>query len=125
MGRGTEQMHLGVFAVGTGNHIAGWRYPGASKSGEDFAAFRRVAASAERGKLDLVFVADNVVCDPGDHPGMAARLEPFTLLCALAAATRHIGLVGTATTTYNHPYHLARLIASLDHISGGAPAGTW
>ena len=119
MERSGEQMHLGVFAVGTGNHIAGWRYPGASKSSEDFPAFHRIAQSAERGHFDFLFVADNVACSPDDHPGMVARLEPFTLLAALGAVTTRLGLIGTASTTYSQPYNLARRIASLDHLSGG------
>ncbi|MHC5772290.1 MAG: LLM class flavin-dependent oxidoreductase, partial [Nostoc sp.] len=45
--------------------------------------------------------------------------EPFTLLSALASVTEHIGLVATASTTYDQPYHIARRFASLDHISGG------
>ena len=45
--------------------------------------------------------------------------EPFTLLSALAAVTEHIGLVATASTTFDAPYHIARRFASLDHISGG------
>ena len=118
-----DRMHLGVYAAGTGNHVAGWRCPGASKSGEDFAAFRQIAESAERGRLDFVFVGDNLACVPGEHPGMVARLEPFTLLSALAALTRRVGLVGTASTTYSQPYSLARRFASLDHISGGR--GGW
>ena len=112
-------MHLGVYAAGAGNHVAGWRYPGASQSGEDFAAFRRIAESAERGRLDFVFVGDNLACVPEEHPGMVARLEPFTLLSALSALTRHVGLIGTASSTYSQPYSLARRFASLDHISGG------
>ena len=123
MKRGAERMHLGVYAAGTGNHVAGWRYPGATRSGEDFAAFRGIAESAERGKLDFVFVGDNLSCLPDDHPGMVARLEPFTLLAALAAITRSVGLVGTASTTYSQPYNLARRFASLDHISEGR--GAW
>ena len=118
-----ERMHLGVYAAGTGNHVAGWRYPGASKSGEDFTAFRRIAESAERGRLDFVFVGDNLACVPEEHPGMVARLEPLTLLSALAALTRRVGLIGTASTTYSQPYSLARRFASLDHISGGR--GGW
>lgn len=119
MERDTERMHLGVYAAGAGNHVAGWRYAGASQSGEDFEAFRRIAESAERGRLDFFFVGDNLACVPEEHPGMVARLEPFTLLSALAPLTRHIGLIGTASTTYCQPYSLARRFASLDHISGG------
>ncbi len=123
MERDAERMHIGVYAAGTGNHVAGWRYPGASKSGEDFAAFRRIAESAERGRLDFFFVGDNLACVPDEHPGMVARLEPLTLLSALASLTTRVGLIGTASTTFGQPYSLARRFASLDHISGGR--GGW
>lgn len=114
-----SQMNLGVFAVGTGNHIAGWRHPGAAKSGADFSVFARIAESAERGKLDMVFIADGVTCSTDDHPGFMSQVEPFTTLSALSMLTTHIGLVGTATSTFSEPYNLARLIATLDHISNG------
>ena len=52
-----------------------------------------------------------------------AYFEPITLLSAIASVTKHIGLVSTATTSYNEPYNVARKYASLDHISHGrAPA---
>jgi FMN-dependent oxidoreductase (nitrilotriacetate monooxygenase family) len=114
-----QQMHLGVYAVGTGNHIAGWRYPGATTSGEDFEAFKNIAASAERGKLDFVFVGDTLAFQSEGHPGQILRFEPTTLLSALASVTSHIGLVGTASTSYSEPFNIARQFASLDHLSGG------
>jgi FMN-dependent oxidoreductase (nitrilotriacetate monooxygenase family) len=114
-----RQMHLGVFAIGTGNHIAGWRYEGAGTSSEDFEILAAIASSAERAKLDFLFVADNLACLVKDHPGLVARLEPLTLLAALGARTSHLGLVATASTTYSEPYNLARAFASIDHISGG------
>ena len=114
-----RQMHLGVFAVGTGNHIAGWRHPGAAQSGDDISAFAAIARSAERGKLDMVFIADGVECSTDDHPGFMAQLDPFTALAALSAITTHVGLVATASTSFSEPYNLARSLASLDHISHG------
>ena len=114
-----QHMHLGVYAVGTGNHIAGWRYPGATTSGEDVEVFKTIAASAERGKLDFVFVGDTLAFQYDGHPGQILRLEPTTLLSALASVTTRIGLVGTASTSYSEPYNIARQFASLDHISRG------
>ena len=77
-----------------------------------------MAATAERGKLDSVFL--------GDHLALAAvkyraegRFDPLILLSALAVTTTHIGLIGTASTTYSEPYNLARQFASLDHLSRG------
>ena len=116
---GERQMHLGVFAVGNGNHVAGWRHPGAFKSGDDIQNFIGIAQRAERTAMDLVFLADSVRCDLEDHPGFASHIEPFTTLAAVAARTRHIGLVASGSTSYMEPYNLARLVGSLDHISGG------
>jgi alkanesulfonate monooxygenase SsuD/methylene tetrahydromethanopterin reductase-like flavin-dependent oxidoreductase (luciferase family) len=114
-----RQMHLGVYAVGSGNHIAGWRYPGATTSGENFEVFRQIAASCERGKLDFMFVGDSLAFLPEGHPGQVTRFEPTTLLSALSIVTTHIGLIGTASTTYSEPFNIARQFASLDHLSGG------
>ncbi|MDB5373462.1 MAG: ntaA 1 [Belnapia sp.] len=117
-----RQMHLGVFVLGTGNHIAGWRYPGAAQSFEDLAVVQQIARIAERGKYDLIFIGDNLASEPGMHPSYAARFEPLTKLAALAATTTHVGLGATASTTYNEPYNVARAFASLDHLSGGRAA---
>ena len=114
-----RQMHLGVFAVGTGNHIAGWRHPGATKDSEDIATFIAIGQAAERGKLDVMFLADNVQCNLEDHPGFVARLEPFTTLTAVGTQTSRVGLVGSGSSSWTEPYNLARLVGSLDHISNG------
>jgi FMN-dependent oxidoreductase (nitrilotriacetate monooxygenase family) len=117
-----RQMHLGVFVLGTGNHIAGWRHPGAYRSFEDLSVIQHIARIAERGKFDLLFLGDNLAMDPGAHPSFAARFEPLTMLAALAATTTHLGLGATGSTTYAEPYNLARQFASLDHLSGGRAA---
>ena len=112
-------MSLGVFAVGTGNHIAGWRHPGATKDSENIATFVAIGQAAERGKLDFMFLADNVQCNLEDHPGFVARLEPFTTLTAVGTQTSRLGLVGSGSSSWTEPYNLARLVGSLDHISHG------
>ncbi|MDN3565037.1 LLM class flavin-dependent oxidoreductase [Paeniroseomonas aquatica] len=117
-----RQMHLGVFVLGTGNHIAGWRYPGAAQSFEDLSVVQEIARIAERGKFDLIFLGDNLATEPGMHPSFAARFEPLTMLAALAATTTHVGLGATSSTTYNEPYNVARAFASLDHLSHGRAA---
>ena len=117
-----RQMHLGVFVLGTGNHIAGWRYPGASQSFEDIGVIQEIARIAEQGKFDLLFLGDNLATDPGMHPSFAAKFEPLTMLSALAATTTHVGLGGTASTSYTEPFNLARQFASLDHLSRGRAA---
>jgi FMN-dependent oxidoreductase (nitrilotriacetate monooxygenase family) len=117
-----RQMHLGLFLLGTGSHIAGWRYPGACDSFQDLAAMQEVARIAERGRFDLIFLGDNLYADAQAHPSYTARFEPLTLLSALAATTSRIGLGATASTTYSDPFTVARAFASLDHLSGGRAA---
>lgn len=117
-----RQMHLGLFILGTGSHIAGWRYPGAVDTFLDIGAITEIARTAERGKFDLLFMGDNLYADPASHPSFAMRLEPLTMMAAVAVATRHIGLGATASTTYGDPFTTARVFASLDHISGGRAA---
>ncbi|WP_149536769.1 LLM class flavin-dependent oxidoreductase [Siccirubricoccus phaeus] len=116
-------MRFAVFVQGTGNHIAGWRLPGASDNGESLAVMQNIAATAERGLFDLLFVSDGLATKvKGDHPSFVARLEPTTLLAALAVTTRHLGLGGTMSTTYSDPFTTARAFASLDHLSQGRAA---
>ncbi|SOC45303.1 FMN-dependent oxidoreductase (nitrilotriacetate monooxygenase family) [Rhizobium subbaraonis] len=118
----TRKIHFGLFLLGTGSHVAGWRVPGAMDSFQDIEMVRQIAAEAERGLFDLIFMGDNLNADPAAHPSYTARLEPLTLLSAVAGATRHIGLGATVSTTYSDPFTVARLFASLDHISGGRAA---
>jgi len=126
MAQNRRQMKLGAFFHPTGHHIASWRYPDAyADAAVDFAHYTALARTAERGKFDLLFLADSPAMrnwPPARQSRVAtyiAGFEPITLLAALAAVTNHIGLVATATTTYNEPLHIARKFASLDHISGG------
>jgi FMN-dependent oxidoreductase (nitrilotriacetate monooxygenase family) len=122
MSQAPRQMHLGVFVLGTGNHSAGWRYPGAATSNTDLALIQEIARIAERGRFDLLFVADGLVMDPGDHPSFLCRFEPTTLIAVLSATTRHVGLGATVSTSFGEPYHVARTFASIDHISHGRAA---
>ena len=79
-----RQMHLGLFILGTGSHVAGWRYPGAMDSFQDLGMVKEIARIAERGKFDLIFMGDNLYADPGAHPSYTVRLEPLTMLAASA-----------------------------------------
>jgi FMN-dependent oxidoreductase (nitrilotriacetate monooxygenase family) len=122
MDRAKPQMHLGVFVLGTGNHSAGWRYPGAAVSNNRLPVIAEIAQIAERGKFDLLFVSDGLVMDPGDHPSFLCRFEPTTLISVLSAMTRHVGLGATVSTSFGEPYHVARIFASIDHLSQGRAA---
>lgn len=77
------------------------------------------AQEAEAAKFDLVFIVDSQFITENSPNHYLSRLEPLTLLSAVAVHTRHIGLVGTLTTSYNEPFNVARRLYSLDHISGG------
>ena len=113
---------------GHGYHPAAWRHPDVPADGTlQVEHYVRSTQIAERGKLDMIFFADGAGIRQGDNPrGSLSRtgrdmveLEPMTLLPALAMVTRHVGLVTTASTTYNEPYNLARKFATLDLISKG------
>jgi FMN-dependent oxidoreductase (nitrilotriacetate monooxygenase family) len=113
-------LHLNAFLMSVGHHEAAWRLPESDPLAHvDIEHYRNLARIAERGKLDSLFLADSPVLwnSIGHRP--SGGLEPTVLLTALAAVTEHIGLIATASTTYNEPYNLARRFASLDHISGG------
>jgi N-acetyl-S-(2-succino)cysteine monooxygenase len=119
-------MNLGAFVHETGQHVAGWRHPGGhAGSGTDFAQAIDFARTAERGKFDLLFLADSAAVSTSGSKesrrrmGKVVKFEPITLLSALAAVTQNLGLVATASSTFTEPYMLARQFASLDQISGG------
>ena len=122
MARPKRQMHFGVFWVGTGNHLAGWRREGAASSNSYWPDVVESAQIAERGKLDMFFIADSVGMDFTFPPSFLSRHEPTTLLAALATVTSRIGLGGTVSTSFSEPYNVARAFASIDNISGGRAA---
>ena len=117
-----RQMHLGVFVLGTGNHIAGWRQPGAFTTHMDLPSMQQIARIAERGKFDLVFISDSMVMDPTDHPSFLCRFEPSSLITIMSACTNYVGLGATVSTSFTEPFNVARLFSSIDHISGGRAA---
>jgi len=122
MGKAGRQMHLGVFVLGTGNHMAGWRYEGAFATHMELPVMQEIARIAERGKFDLLFISDSSVMNPGDHPSFLCRFEPTTLITALAMCTSRVGLGATVSTSFNEPFNVARIFGSIDHLSGGRAA---
>jgi len=116
----TRQLHLNAFLMNTGHHEASWRLPESDPYAHvDLAHYVRLARIAERGTFDSLFLADGPQLWSNLAQRPAGALEPLTLLTALATATEHIGLIATASTSYNSPYNLARRFASLDIVSGG------
>ena len=115
-----RQMHLNAFLMNTGHHEASWRLPGS----DPFASLRvdhykHLARTAETGCMDSVFFADSPSIWGPVSRRPSGVIEPVTLLTAIAGATEHIGLIATASTSFNSPYNLARRFASLDYLSGG------
>jgi FMN-dependent oxidoreductase (nitrilotriacetate monooxygenase family) len=114
-------VHLNLFAFAAGHHTSAWRAPDSSAGRlGDITYWEELAQIAERGLLDAVFLADGQSADLGGvGSGPLWFLEPVTTLTALARATEHIGLVTTISSTFWSPFHAARQLAGLDHISGG------
>jgi FMN-dependent oxidoreductase (nitrilotriacetate monooxygenase family) len=115
-----RQLHFNAFLMGCGHHEAAWRLPESDPFANlDLGHWAELAQIAERGAFDSLFLADGPALWGHARYRPGGSLEPTVLLTALAAVTSHIGLIATASTTYNDPYNLARRFASLDHISGG------
>ncbi|MGR6970408.1 LLM class flavin-dependent oxidoreductase [Streptomyces cynarae] len=115
-----RRLHLNAFLMNTGHHEASWRLPESDPYAHvDLGHYVHLARIAERGTFDSLFLADGPQLWNNLAQRPAGALEPLTLLTALAMATEHIGLIATASTSYNSPYNLARKLASLDIISGG------
>jgi FMN-dependent oxidoreductase (nitrilotriacetate monooxygenase family) len=115
-----RQLHLNAFLMSSGHHEAAWRLPESDPHADfDTRHWVGLARLAERGTMDSLFLADGPVLWHNAEFRPAGQLEPTVLLTAMAAATEHVGLIATASTTYNEPYNLARRFASLDHVSNG------
>ncbi len=118
--RPARQLHLNTSLLVPGHFRSAWRL-----EGHDPAAvftldhYVRTAHLAERGLLDAVFIGDSPALSPDVARDPQTAFDPLILLTALAGVTEHLGLLGTASTTYNSPYNLARRFLSLDHVSDG------
>jgi FMN-dependent oxidoreductase (nitrilotriacetate monooxygenase family) len=115
-----RQMSINLFMHGSGHHEAAWRLPGSRPSSPlDFEHYRHAATIAENAKLDSIFFADGLATGMDVRRNLMGVLEPIGLLAALSAVTTRIGLIATASSSYNDPFNLARRFASLDHMSNG------
>ena len=124
----TRQLRLGAFMRPVSIHTAAWRYPGGMPDANfNLKALTRFAQTLERGRFDAFFMADhlavlNMPMEALKRSATSTSFDPLTLLPALAMVTEHMGLIATASTTFEPPYTIARRFASLDHISGGRAA---
>ena len=117
-----RQIKLGAVTMGVGGPGQHYQWldpdiPGDASVNIDW--YIEQARLAEAAKFDLIFIVDSQFITADSPPHYLNRLEPMTLLSALAVVTRHLGLVATMTTSYNDPFNLARRLASLELISGG------
>jgi FMN-dependent oxidoreductase (nitrilotriacetate monooxygenase family) len=120
MSSSDRQLTLNLFIYPGGHHEAAWRYKESEpKRVLDISYYQELARRAEAAKFDAIFFADGPSLPENVRYSSRLRFEPITWLAAIAAATSRIGLIATASTTYTEPYNLARLFASLDHISHG------
>jgi len=120
-----KQLRLGAFMRPVSIHTAAWRYPGGTPDANfNLEALVRYAQKLEAGKFDAFFMADhlallNMPMDALKRSATVTSFDPLTLLPALAMKTQRLGLIATASTTFESPYLIARRFASLDHISKG------
>src|SRR5690349_24559930 len=120
-----RQLHLGAFMRPVSLHTGAWRYPGAFPDANfNFAHLTRFIQTLERGKFDAFFMADhlavlNMPMEALKRSATVTSFDPLTLLPALAQHTERLGLIATASTTFEPAYTIARRFASLDHISEG------
>src|SRR6266700_6390332 len=118
----SRQLRLGAFMRPATIHTGAWRYPGAFPDANfNFAHLKRFAQTLERGRFDAFFMADhlavlNMPMAALKRSATVTSFDPLTLLPALAVVTERLGLIATASTTFDEPYHVARRFASLDHI---------
>ena len=121
----SPHLHLGAFMRPVGIHTAWWRYPGSAPDANfNLAHLVSFAQTLERGCFDAFFMADhlavlNMPMDALKRSATVTSFDPLTLLPALSMVTKHLGLIATASTTFEPPYLIARRFASLDHISAG------
>ena len=123
-----RKLRLGAFMRPVSIHTAAWRYPdGTPDANFNLRAITKYAKKLEQGKFDAFFMADhlavlNMPIEALKRSATVTSFDPLTLLPALAMVTKHLGLIATASTTFEPPYTIARRFASLDHISGGRAA---
>ncbi|MDU1572244.1 MAG: LLM class flavin-dependent oxidoreductase [Pantoea sp.] len=117
-----NRLRLGLFVQPVGHHVSGWRLTEELGAPTDIDWLIRLAQKAEAGRFDLFFVGDALATSMYRLPSTMARLEPLTMLSAVAVNTRRIGLAATASTTFSDPFTMARTFSSLDHISRGRAA---
>jgi FMN-dependent oxidoreductase (nitrilotriacetate monooxygenase family) len=113
------------------NYVGSWRHPASMSDFTTPEYFQRIARTLEDARFDMAFFDDRLAMPDiyGHNPDLAVehgirsvKMDPTTVLMAMAMATTHLGLGATYSTTYYEPFHVARLFATLDLMSGGRMA---
>jgi FMN-dependent oxidoreductase (nitrilotriacetate monooxygenase family) len=113
-------LRLNAVVYGLGNHEAAWRMPESDPfATTSLAHWTRLAQIAEATGFDSLFLGDVLALLQGAERHLSDAMDPLVILSALASVTSRIGLIGTLSTSFEAPYHIARRFASLDHITGG------
>ncbi|HTX07808.1 MAG TPA: LLM class flavin-dependent oxidoreductase [Solirubrobacteraceae bacterium] len=116
-----RRLHLNYFHSHSGSHEAAWRDPDAPAPGVALQLdhLARVAQIAEAACLDSIFLPHGMIATGLENSDFGFGLDPPIALAAIAGRTGRIGLIGTASTTFSHPFDLAQRFSTLDHVSGG------
>jgi FMN-dependent oxidoreductase (nitrilotriacetate monooxygenase family) len=123
---------VGFMQAGNVTVYAGsWRHPATEHGFLTADYYQKLGRTLEHGFFDMMFFDDRLAM-PGIYAGSVAdavrlgarpvKLDLSIVLGVVAAATRHIGLGATYSTTYYTPFHVARTFATLDHLTGGRAA---
>jgi len=114
------KINFGIMLHGPGGHMNSWRHPsGPADASVNIGYIMEEVKTAEAAGIAFAFVADGLYINEKSIPHFLNRFEPLTVLSALAAQTKRIGLCGTVSTSYSDPFTIARQFASLDLLSGG------
>ena len=112
-----RRMHLNAMIFGLGSHAASWRMPNVDPLAiTRLSYWTDIAQKAENGNFDALFLGDILSLPNEARYSVSGALDTQVVLSALAAVTKSIGLIGTASTTFDHPYHIAIRFASIDNI---------
>lgn len=133
MQKPSRQMTLIAFmqAQNCSNYAGSWRHPSSMTDYLSPEYYQRIARTLEEGKFDMAFFDDRLALPDiygGNHRDTvkygvrALKLEPTSVLMAMAMVTSKLGLGATYSTTYYEPFHVARLYATLDLMTKGRVA---
>src|SRR4051812_35322538 len=129
----TRQMVLVGFlqAQNCTNLPSSWRHPDSRDDSMSADYYQEIAKILEAGKFHMAFFDDRLAMPDRygndhahtvEHGIRCVKLDPIVVLMSMAMATTRLGVGATCSTSYYEPFHVARLFATLDLMSGGRAA---